>query len=414
MKRLLRPNLLRPALLVVAIAWTSSARAEIVESFLSPASTGDNATLGVCKQLTVRLFGGGSTTVAGNGHAAISTPAATDAAFLASSSPLPQTAYKVRVTVSKINFPQNPPGGPENGVTLLAIVNTQPLPANEIWWNSYRMLSVEVDATSDSTNPHPVYVNYWDASSIYTWNGTQWGVGDPNWLPVITYDPLLSYTVEIEKANNWYTIRVSQGATLLTQATVPVPNVRPASTEYLVVGDRLTSDFKGTMQITSVAMPEPAGCSTAGDGIKLDGGPAKDGGGLDAIGKDLAPGSDAIAGDGHKGDGLKGDGLKGDGLKGDGLVGDAGKTDAGKPDAGPPDGSGLDLAKKDSGVTGDRPASWDLASPDRGADQGTGANPNGNSGCDCRLATTETRGTSPLLLLALFALALFTRRRSAP
>lgn len=403
MKRLL-PGLM----ILTSLLCASEVRADVVESFLTAAATPDSATLGVCKQLTVRTFGGGGVTVAGNGHADLSAPVATDAAFLASSSPLPQTAYKVQVTVSNINFPQNPPGGAENGVTLLAIVNTQPLPANELWWNNYRMLAVEVDATADSTNPHPMYVNYWDPSNIYTWNGTQWGVGNPNWTPVITYDPLKPYTVEIEKTGNWYTIRVSQGATLLTQASVPVPNVRPATTEYLVVGDRLTSDFNGTIQVLSVSMPTPAGCIVGGDGIKSDGGTKTDGGST-KDGPAIKPDGGTTT-DGS-GDVVKSDTGKSDGVKNDGGTSDAIKNDGVNPDAGPPtDGGKLDGTSKKDGAKGDKPTSWDLSIPDRGPDQGTGVGPGGSGGCDCRLPASGAPATSPLLLLSLIVL-LFARRR---
>lgn len=393
---------LRTALWVVVLGASTPARAELVESFTKPAATSDGSTLGVCNQLTVRLFGGGSVNVAGNGHADISSPLATDAAFLASSAPLPQTGYTVRVKVAAINFPQSPPGGPENGVTLLAIVNTQPLPANEIWWSNYRMLAVEVDATADSTNPHPLYVNYWDASNLYTWNGTQWGVGDPNWLPVITYDPQKSYTVEIEKANNWYTIRVSQGTTLLTQATVPVPNVRPASTEYLVVGDRLTSDFKGTMQIQTVAMPKPAGCSVGGDGAPGDAGPLKDGATTSDAGVKEGGSKEGGALDAKKGD-AKSDAGSGDGRP---LEGGA-SSDGPRPDAGVKT-DGPATAKEGGNL--DRPISWDLGAADRGPDRGGAGGASGESGCDCRLGRSGG-GRAPLGLILLAGLALLGLRR---
>jgi MYXO-CTERM domain-containing protein len=358
------------------LALSSSAwGADLTEQFLSSASSGSGSKLGACKQLLVSTFGGGKITVAGNGAAAVESTLTTDAAFLSSTDPLPQTTYKVTVEVSKINFPQDTTQ--ENGVSLLVISNTSPLAASDQWWKSYRMIGVEVDVLPDDTNLYPVYVNYWDAANIYTWNGAAWGVGDPNWKPVMSYDPAKKYTISVEKATNWYTITISSGGAQLVKATVPVPNVLPGTTEYLVVGDRLTNAFRGTMEINSVTMPTPSSCIISSDGNK-DGGP----------------------GDGKAADALKLDGA----ASGDTNGVDAKPAIDSKPaaDASLADRGALDSVA-DKNTRRDVPTGWDISAPDA---RGT---PPPSSGCGCRVA--ERAPTPSVALAALGLLALLRRRR---
>jgi hypothetical protein len=250
-----------------------AARADITEDFSSPAAAGPGSTLGACNQLKVGLSGAGSITVPGTGVATVSTPAAADAAMLYSTQALPAT-YKVTAVLGKIDYPQYTL---ENGVTLLAISDTTPQAAGATWWGSHRVVAVEVAVTPGASNQYPIYVNYFDSTTLYTWNGTSWGAGDPAWVPVITFDPTKSYKVSIQKTASSYIVTVSTGTTQLTQATVPVASVLPATTERFVIGDRLTDYFRGSLQVHSVTQPTPPGCALdAGmpDTSTADAGPA--------------------------------------------------------------------------------------------------------------------------------------------
>jgi MYXO-CTERM domain-containing protein len=358
---------------------------QIVESFTSPATVTNGSHLGQCNQLKAALFGNGAITVAGNGHASVATLVETDAAMLHNATPLPSAAYKVSVEVTKINYTQY---AIENGVTLLTIANKVPQPASEGWWSNYRMLGVEVNTMPGSPNKYPIYVNYWDSANMYTWNGTQWGAGDPAWQPVLTFDPTKTYTVEIVKAQNLYTIRVLSGSTVLTQATVPVASVRPATHEYFVVGDRLTNYFKGTMQINSVSMPAPPGCGVVKDaGVpKPDAKVPKPDAKVpkpDAKATlDAAPPDKSTAPD------------KSTPLEAGG--------DTTPKDLGPSDGStGTDgsVPTGDGGVS-----SWDLYTPDMGP--GSEA----ESDCDCSLGRPAGEGAPPLGLALLVLIVLLRRR----
>jgi hypothetical protein len=245
-----------------------AARADIVETFQKASPAADGTTLGACKQLTAHAFEGGTVTISGNGAAVVKSPVATDAAFIASSDALPSSGYKVSVKVSSIGFLQS---FTENGVTLLSIVDFAPVPGPEMTWTSHRVLAIEIDVLPSPSEAHPIYVNYWDLTNMYTWSGTSWGAGDSMWKPCLTFDPAKSYTVEIEKTAANYVLRVlSDSGAKLTEAAVAIKDVLTTGTEYFVVGDRLTSDFNGSMDINSISMPTPAGCTAP------DGGPAPD------------------------------------------------------------------------------------------------------------------------------------------
>jgi MYXO-CTERM domain-containing protein len=347
---------------------------QIVESFTSPATVTNGALLGQCDQLQAVLSGNGAITVAGNGHATLTTPVEVDAAMLRSAAPLPSGGYTVSVEVTKISYTQYTI---ENGVTLLTIANTVPQAASEGWWSNYRMLGVEVDTMPGSTNKYPIYVNYWDSANMYTWDGTQWGVGDPAWQPVLTFDPVKTYTVEVEKAQNLYTIRVRSGSTVLTQATVPVSSVRPATQEHLVVGDRLTNYFKGSMQINAIAMPAPPGC-----------GALKDAGPPDTLVPDAEVLPDASPPDAST------------------------SLDKSTPPEAGVDSTVADLEPSDGTTGGDGSApagdgnatSWDLYTPDMGGASGNA------SDCDCSLGSPASAEGPPLITLLLLLLALRRRR----
>jgi len=236
-----------------------AAAAQVTENFTSAASTSNGATLGQCSQLTVGLAGSGTLTVSGNGTAAISTPAVGDAAILYSSQPLPAT-YKVSVEVQNVAYPK---GSVENGVTVLAITNNLPSPGTEVDWSTHRLVAVEIDSKPDFVNDSSAFVNYWDSAyTLYTWDGSQWGAGDNGWNPY--FPPQTSYEVTVEKTATDYVITVSSGGASVTSATVPVSNVAPASSEYLVVGDRITDFFAGSMNVVRVTMPASCGGSDAG------------------------------------------------------------------------------------------------------------------------------------------------------
>jgi MYXO-CTERM domain-containing protein len=261
--------LVRCSLVVFLLLTGVAARADVTETFNQATPASDGTKLGACKQLTAHVYEGGSVNISGNGAAVVKSPAATDAAFLASSDPLPSSGYKVSVRLSNIGFLQS---FSENGVTLLSIVNTAPQPMTEMGWRPLRVLAIEVDILPAPSDAHPIYVNYWDLTNMYTWSGAAWGMGDQMWKPCLAFDPAKSYTVEIEKTATTYTLRVlSDTGAKLTEAAVPVKDVLPSTTEYFVVGDRLTSDFSGSMDINSVSMPTPAGCTA-----QLDGGPTAD------------------------------------------------------------------------------------------------------------------------------------------
>ena len=262
------------------LAAAPAAAADITESFQTATQTSDGSQLGACKQLTVGLTAGGSLTV-GNGSAALSTPNGPDAAFLTSTGPLPSGDYKVIVEVSKISFPQNPAGQGENGVTLLAIADTAPQSSSEEWWKSHRIVGVEADMTAEATVQNTIYVNYWNAlNTMLSWNGSSWVT---DWTHALIYDPAQRYRITVEKASGNYSITVAEaGGTVLSQASISTNSVMQASAEYLIVGDRLTDAFHGSMEIHSVTMPTST-CAGAGDGGKADLGsidpPFTDGGG---------------------------------------------------------------------------------------------------------------------------------------
>lgn len=282
----------RTVLVSVLVCSTSSPALakNITESFTDPVTVSDGATLGKCNQLTAVLSsgGGGTISIPGNGFATISTPAETDAAFLYSTDPLPASGYKTAVQLTNLGYVKQQAN--ENGVTLLSLFNTKPKAATDLWWWSYRMIGVEINIQPTSTTSYPLYISYWDSTDIHTWNGTVWQAGDTNWAPVLDLDPKKTYAVEIEKANASYTITVRQGSQVLTQATVQAQNVLPATTEYMAVGDRFTTFFTGSVDVGSVSMPEPPGCTPP----LPDGGPPTD---SSAPSTDGQPASDAVIGE---------------------------------------------------------------------------------------------------------------------
>lgn len=373
--------------LALVLSPTGAARANITEDFSSPAAASPGSTLGVCNQLTVGLSGAGSIAVPGTGVATVNTPAAADAAMLYSTQALPAT-YKVTAVVGKIGYPQYTA---ENGVTLLAISDTTPLAADSAWWGSHRVVAVEVAVTPGAPNQYPLYVNYFDSTTIYTWNGTSWGAGDPAWVPVITFDPTKSYTVSIQKTAASYIITVSTGGTQLTQATVSTGSALPTTSERFVIGDRLTNYFRGSMEVHSVTQPTPPGCvldAGTPDTSTLDSGPA------DGPPPDLAPPDVAVPVDAPTPD----------------LPGSDGPRDAGgdrATDSAPPTDGGL--------PAGDRGAaegagSWDLYTPDIGPP----TEEDGGGDCDCDLGSPgggTARGGALLLAPALLAFLLRRRRR---
>ena len=363
-----------------------AARANITEGFSSSAATSAGSTLGACNQLTVGLSGAGSVAVPGTGVAAVSTPAAADAAMLYSTQALPAT-YMVTAVVGKIDYPQYTM---ENGVTLLAISDTTPMAAGAAWWGSHRVVAVEVAVTPGAPNQYPVYVNYFDSATFYTWDGTSWGAGDPAWVPAITFDPTKSYKVSIQKTASSYVITVSTGSTQLTQATVPVASVLPAATEHFVIGDRLTNYFRGSMEVHSVTQPTPPGCAPdAGvpDASTLDAGPA------DGPPPDLALPDTAVPIDGPTPDLQSSDGPR-----------DAGDDRA--ADSAPGTEGGLPAGDRSAAEGG---GSWDLYTPDIGPPT---EKDDGGGDCDCDLGSPGVpAGGVVLFAPALLAFLLRRRRR---
>jgi len=364
--------------LVVLLLLPRTGLADVTEDFLSPVVVSDGTTLGLCNQLTAALFGQGQITISGNGSASINTPAEVDVAMLYSTQALPST-YTVTAMSGNINFPQYTL---ENGVTLLAIVDTKPQPATDVWWSSHRMLSVEVTTTPGAANPYPIYINYFTATTFYTWNGTSWGAGDPNWVPAVTFDPTKNYKVTITKAAGTFSISITTGSTVLAQASVPVASVRPATTEHFVVGDRLSNFFKGNMKLKSVTQPKPPGCVLPDTSPVLDATPPVDAGPP----VDLGPPLDGKSADTSSGDTT---------------------PDAATPDAATGDHPAtLDLAPSSDGPTStDRSSSWDLHTPDLGP-----VTPqDSDSGCGCAVHRTPPGGLVWLGLLGAF-LMWFRRR----
>jgi len=255
---------------LVSLAVPSPASAQLIEEFTQPA-TGN--TLGSCGQLTISNAGSGSVSVSGNGVAQISTPSEADAAFIRSTTPLPST-YKITVKLQNVSYHKYTA---ENGVTLLAITNGVPTPGTETAWLNRRLVGVEVDSKPDFINDSSIFVNYWNSSgAMHTWDGGQWGQADDYWNPY--FAPYTNYVVELEKTASNYVITVSADGAQLTRATVSVASVAGASTEYLVVGDRITDFFRGSIAVDAITMPGT--CN----------GPTPDGAGL----SDAGPQGDAV------------------------------------------------------------------------------------------------------------------------
>lgn len=255
------PKLLLPISFCCALLLVGgAARGQITEGFNQPTAVSDGSTLGACGQLTARLAGSGSIQVSGNGAALFDTASIPDAAMLRSSQPLPAT-YTVTVRVRNVRYHK---GAVENGVTALAIANVSPSPSTEADWLPKRVVGVEIDSKPYFTGDSSIFVNYWDpAWDMYTWDGVSWGKGDPAWQP---YFPVKSsYEVTIDKTTSDYQITVRGDGVLLAQASVPVSSVMPSSGDYLVIGDRLTDFFSGNMELESVTMPGPTGCSPQAD-----------------------------------------------------------------------------------------------------------------------------------------------------
>jgi MYXO-CTERM domain-containing protein len=247
---------LSSAFLSLLIASAASA-ADVKETFSTGGAVASGTTVGSCQQLQVTLAGGGSVTL-GSG-ATIQTPSAGDAAILSSATPLPAGDYKVSVEIAGINYPGNAAGGPENGSTLIAITDTPPQTDTETWWASHRVVGFEADTPGGATQQNTIYVNYWASGVMYTWSGSQWASGDPGWLPAATHDGVSQYTFTIQKAGGQYTLTMSQGGSTIVQAQVAVASTTPAAAEYLVIGDRLTDAFNGSMRVVSVTMPATCG-----------------------------------------------------------------------------------------------------------------------------------------------------------
>jgi len=225
----------------------------VVETFLAGGIATSGMTVGSCQQLVVTLSGGGSVTLGGG--AMIQTPSTTDSAILSSSAALPAAGYKVTVEVDGINFPMPSTEGVENGATLLAITDTPPQPETESWWASHRIVGFEADMMGGSTQQNTIFINYWSGGYMYTWSGSQWGTGDAAWLPAATHDGASRYTFTVEKSGGQYTLTMLQGGTVIASAQIAVASTTPAATGYLVIGDRLTDSFSGSMRVVSVTMP---------------------------------------------------------------------------------------------------------------------------------------------------------------
>ncbi|MFZ5789007.1 MAG: hypothetical protein ACOY3Y_21420 [Acidobacteriota bacterium] len=249
------------SLFAASTAGTAGA-ADVKETFPTGGAVASGTTIGSCNQLQVALAGGGSVTL-GSG-ATIQTPSVGDAAILSSAAPLPAGDYTVTVEIAGINFPGNAAGGPENGSTLIAIADTPPQTDTETWWASHRVVGFEADTPGGATQQNTIYVNYWASGVMYTWSGSQWASGDPGWLPAATHDGVSQYTFRIQKAGGMYTLTMSQGGSTIVQAQVAVASTTPAAAEYLVIGDRLTDAFSGSMRVVSVTMPATCGTNPPG------------------------------------------------------------------------------------------------------------------------------------------------------
>jgi MYXO-CTERM domain-containing protein len=242
---------------LVSLAGTAHAQV-ITEDFTQPANGGNGSQLGQCGQLTIGLAASGNVTINGGGTAIFNTASVPDAAMIFSTNPLPAT-YSVTVRVQNVNYHKT---SVENGVTLLAIATSQPVPGTEVDWMPKRIVGVEIDSKPEFTDDSSAFVNYWtNQAEMYTWNGTSWGMGDTAWQP---YWPVHSaYEVTIEKTTSQYTLIVRAAGNEITRASVAVSNVMQSSSEYLVVGDRLTDFFAGNMEVDSITMP--ANCNTSPD-----------------------------------------------------------------------------------------------------------------------------------------------------
>jgi MYXO-CTERM domain-containing protein len=376
---------------------STAAGANITESFTqaaNPSTTG--STLGQCAQLTVGLAANGSVSVPGNGDATISTPAAVDAAILYSTHKLPAAGYTVSVGLTNIYYDKY---GQENGVTLLALADVTPQTGTETWWSSHRLIGVEANVYPGGGPNHPLFITYWSATAMYTWNGSAWATGPGSYTPVLIYDPSQTYTVELQKGGraSSYTVRIRSGGNVLAQASVPVSSVKPASSEYLVVGDRLTDAFRGFVDITEVTMPAPPGCSIT----PSDGGPPPPDSAMPpdstvspdtTVPPDAGPPDTVVTPDAA--------------VVLDGPTPDA-KVQTDSPAAGEMPGV-PDTSTTDGNTPGSEGPvpSWDLSTPDLGA-----TTPGGDeSGCECEVQGRSSPGWASLLVLLLLALALGRRR----
>jgi MYXO-CTERM domain-containing protein len=269
---------MRQAYIIAAVLLSAStaAAADVKESFTAGGNPTHGATVGSCQQLVVSLSGAGA--IALGSGATVQTGAEGDAAFLASAAPLPNGDYKVVVEIANINYPMPAGEGKENGATLLAITDVPPQASSESWWSSHRIVGFEADMPAGATQQNTIYVNYWNGSNMSTWSSGQWAAGDPGWKPAATYDGSGVYSFSVEKAGGNYTLVMSQGGTELVRASVPVASTTATATEYLVVGDRLTDAFNGSMTVVSITMPATCG----GPNPTADGGVKKsDGGNID-------------------------------------------------------------------------------------------------------------------------------------
>lgn len=366
-------------LVATSLALIPGASADITEGFMTPVSVSSGSTLGACNQITVGTSSGGAVTV-GGGSAFLKTSSEADTAMLYSTLPLPGAAYKVSVEVSDVAYPQYTL---TNGVTLLAIVDTKPQSASDLWWGQHRMIGVEVDVAPGAANKYPLYFSYWDSSTIYTWDGTKWVPGSAGLKPVMTYDPIEAYTITISKTPKagapWYVISISANGVVLAAASVPAKDVRPAAAEYFVVGDRLTNYFKGSMDVDSLSMPMYPSCGVPDGGLPDSAPPG-----------DMAL-SDAAATDGAGPADLALDSGPGDGANGDGANGDGASSDSSSPSG---DASQI---------------TWDLFTPEASHHLYPGSD-GGSCGCELGARPAARTGVS---LLALILAILIARRRGS-
>jgi MYXO-CTERM domain-containing protein len=351
---------------------------QIKEDFSSPLTIKDGTKIGKCQQLTASLFNKGVITVIGDNSATLNTGTESDVAMFASTYPLPSSGYKVTIGLSEINYQQY---SLENGTTLMLITNAKPQPASEAWWSNHRMLAVEVSILPGATNKHPMFINFFDASTMYTWDGNNWTT---TWAPVITYDPSEYYEITVEKKSGTYTLTVTESGTQLAKASVAASKVLPATSEYFVVGDRLNNFFKGVLDVNEITMPQPPGCGTdAGLPVPPDASvadtsspPKKDMGAPDAKPADGKPTTK------DKGPASDGKPTQKDGPK---------PATDGKPASG--DGKG---------------GAWDLFTPDLG---GSGEDDGGACGCRLAAAPPSSSHLIPVTLVSLLGLLFFFRRR---